>query len=49
MPWYDTGGFIAFCILLAFLLTRRVLIRSSLAYCVHASSADGNFQWVMGR
>jgi hypothetical protein len=48
IPYSQTGAFVALCVLLAFLLTRRALIRSSLAYRVQTSST-GNLPWAMGR
>jgi hypothetical protein len=48
IPYSQIGAFVALCVLLAFLLTRRALIQSSLAYRVQTSST-GNLPWAMGR
>jgi uncharacterized membrane protein (UPF0136 family) len=47
IPFIQTGTFVALCVLLAFLLTRRMLRHSSHAYRVQASSI-GNLPWAMG-
>ncbi|MGA2176737.1 MAG: hypothetical protein ABSH38_17310 [Verrucomicrobiota bacterium] len=48
IPFRLTGAFVALCVLLAFLLTRRALLHSSRAYRVQASPF-GKWAWTMGR
>jgi hypothetical protein len=49
IPDYATGALVASCVLLAFLLTRCALLRSSVAYRVHAGSTDNHLPWSPGR